>query len=263
MDLIIVATVTPDYLAPSTSAIVQGKLGCVDAAAIDINAGCTGFVHALITGSHFVGSGFHKNVLVIGAETLSRRIDPEDSKSYPLFGDGAGAVLLTCQNGCDFSRAEQFSIDAETNFERPAGIVNYVMGSDGSQCKMITMNKSNEAPEHSYIKLEGRAVFKWAATQVPVIIEELIDSTEFYLDDVDLFVLHQANSRIIDAACEKLSAPANKFYKNIDRVGNTSAASIPIALDHAFQEGRINKSSRIVLCGFGAGLNWSACLIQL
>jgi len=206
VDLIIVATMTPDHLCPSTACLVQHALGCDQAAAIDVNAACSGFMYALIMASQFVKTGCSRNALVIGAETLTVIMDPQDKKTYPLFGDGAGAVLLT---------ADDEASDADTS-----GILTYKLASDGSlgsalivpACgSRIPASPTALEQRDQFLKMDGRTVFKWAVRMIPTIVSETLELADMTLDDVDLFIPHQANTRIIDAAVENMGLdPKNR-----------------------------------------------------
>jgi len=257
VDLIIVATMTPDHLCPSTACLVQHALGCDQAAAIDVNAACSGFMYALIMASQFVKTGCSRNALVIGAETLTVIMDPQDKKTYPLFGDGAGAVLLT---------ADDEASDADTS-----GILTYKLASDGSlgsalivpACgSRIPASPTALEQRDQFLKMDGRTVFKWAVRMIPTIVSETLELADMTLDDVDLFIPHQANTRIIDAAVENMGLDPKKVFVNLDRYGNTSAASIPVAIVEALEQGRIQPGSNVLMVGFGGGLTWGACLFR-
>lgn len=256
IDLIIVATVTPDHATPSTACLVQAHLGCA-AAAFDINAACSGFIYGLIVASQFVKAGGCRNALVIGAETLSMLLNPADKKTYPLFGDGAGAVLI--------------SANANPNEQNASGILAYRIAADGTLgASLQTPAGGSRKPfsqevldrgEH-FLAMDGRAVFKWAVRLIPEVVEEMLTQASMSLDDIDLFIPHQANLRIIDAAVNELGIDRKKVFVNLDQYGNTSAASIPISLAEAVQQGRIKPGSNILTVGFGAGLTWGACLLR-
>jgi len=256
VDLIIVATISPDYATPSTACLVQSHLGC-SAAAVDINAACSGFIYGLVMASQFIKTGCSQKALVIGAETLTHCMNPEDQKTYPLFGDGAGAVLLTA--------------DSEPNEESASGILAYRLASEGklAEALMIPGGGSRypfsqqvlNQHEH-FLRMDGRAVFKWAVQLVPEIVGEMLFRAQVGLEDIDLFIPHQANLRIIDAAVEGLGIDREKVFVNLDRYGNTSAASIPIAVAEAVAAGRIRPGDNVLMVGFGAGLTWGACLFR-
>lgn len=250
VDLVLVATVTPDFRAPSTAALVQGRLGC-PAPAMDVSAACSGFVYGLITAAQFVKNNASKNALVIGAESLSRTANIADVQTYPLFGDGAGAVLLS---------------RAEGDQAQDCGILGYELGAAGDQGHLITLPGIDSRPpfdhDPKYVSMDGRAVFKWAVQKIPALVAQVLHAAELTLDDIDLVVFHQANRRIIEAAADALVLPTDKVFLNVERYGNTSAASIPLALDEARRQGRIAADSRVLLCGFGAGLTWGATIFQ-
>ena len=252
IDLIIVATATPEYSFPATACLVQDALGAQRAGAFDLSAGCTGFVYALALGSQVIASGAHNLVLVIGAETLSRIVNWNNRDTCVLFGDGAGAVLL---RGSD----------------EPGGVLSTVMRSDGSGGDLLILpaGGSHQPPSRDtvdaglhYVRMNGRAVFKFATRVMSKAASEVIERAGLTLGDIDLFIPHQANLRIIEAAAHQLGLPVDKFMVNIDRYGNTSSASIPIALCEAVEMGKIKPGARVVLVGFGAGLTWAAAAIQ-
>lgn len=256
IDLIIVATVSPDYKTPSTACQVQAHLGC-QASAMDINAACSGFVYALVTAGQFVRSGCSRNTLVIGVEAITTFINPEDRKTFPLFGDGAGSVLITA--------------DTEPDESKASGILSYRLGSDGSfgdaliipggGAKKPFSQEVLDRGEH-FLAMEGRAVFKWAVRLIPIVVNELLQDAGMSIDEIDLFIPHQANIRIIDAAVEGLGIERSKVFVNLDRYGNTSAASIPISIAEALEQGRIKQGSNVMMVGFGAGLTWGASLFR-
>lgn len=251
VDLLIVATFTPDMPVPSTACLVQDALG-LRAGAMDLQAACSGFVYALTTGMQFVAAGSHRRVLVIGADANSRVVDPSDVRTYPLFGDGAGAVLLGPGD------------------ERQ-GAASYVLGADGSGGHLLCqrMGGSRNPPvsdalprSEYYLHMDGRPVFKWAVRLVEDSIFQVLEDASLTMDDVDLFIPHQANLRIIHSAAESLGIGLDRVFINIDQFGNTAAASIPLALDQAVQAGRVKRGDLLLLCGFGAGLTWGTMLLR-
>lgn len=258
IDLIIVATMTPDYATPSTACLLQARLGATQAGALDINAACSGFTYALITGAQFVRSGAYRRVLVVGADVMSRVVNPKDVKTYPLFGDGAGAALIGP------------SEDSGTGGQ-PIGILAYQLGADGTGGDLLKVPgcgsrepitpEAIEAERH-FLQMDGRPVFKWAVRLVSESIVSLTEQAGVTLSDVAQVILHQANLRIIDAAIGDLNLPPEKVFVNLDRFGNTSAASIPIALDEACRTGKIRRGDLALMCGFGAGLTWASCLLR-
>ena len=252
LDLIIVATVTPDHLFPATACLVQDALGATHAAAFDLSAGCSGFIYALSVAAHLLEAGAFQTALVIGAETLSRITDWSDRATCVLFGDGAGAVVL--QAG-----------------ENEGGVLATVLGADGSggDLLMLPAGGSRWPASHRtvaeglhYLRMQGREVFRFAVRKMPATTRKVLERAGLTLDDVGLLIPHQANQRIIDAAARALGIPEDAVYVNLDRYGNTSAASIPIALCEAAEEGRIQPGDLVVCVGFGAGLTWGAAAIR-
>jgi len=252
LDLVIVATVTPEYFFPSTACLVQDAIGAAYAGAYDLSAGCSGFIYALNQAANAVRSGSAEHVLVIGSETLSRFVDWTDRNTCVLFGDGAGAVVVSaCAERC--------------------GIMASVLGSDGSGGDLLIVpgGGSHSPPSHEmldrgdqYCKMNGREVYRFAATIMPRATEAAVHKAGWQLADLSLIIPHQANARIIDAAIKRLNLPSDRFFVNIDRYGNTSSASIPIALCEAIAAGRVNQGDRMVLVGFGAGLTWAAVAVE-
>lgn len=253
IDLILVATMTPDHPTPSTACHLQRRLGAI-APAMDINSACAGFMYALVTGAQFVASKNARCVLVVGADLMSRTIDPEDKKTYPLFGDAAGAALLTPD-------------DAHSG----AGLLSYTLGSEGCGGELLCISaggtRQSLTPEahaagDQYLRMDGRAVFKWAVRVVAESAADVLAYADVAASDVDLIILHQANQRIIDSAVDDLGVDRQRVFVNLERYGNTSAASIPLALDEAVQSGRVQPGDRVLLCGFGAGLAWGTALLR-
>jgi 3-oxoacyl-[acyl-carrier-protein] synthase-3 len=251
VDLVVLGTFTPDMSFPSTACLVQDRMG-LSCPAIEIEAACAGFMYALITAAAYVNSGASDMALVIGGDCNSRILNPDDIKTYPLFGDGAGAVLLTR------GRPEQ-------------GIIGYSMGSDGSGGDLLrrTACGSRNPPTphllaegHHYMFMDGRAVFRWATNILTDTIKDVLAFSRLESQDVDLYIPHQANIRIINAAIDVLKIDRAKVFNNLERYGNTSAGSIPLALDEAMQEGRIQPGNLVTLSGFGAGLAWGTALMR-
>jgi 3-oxoacyl-[acyl-carrier-protein] synthase-3 len=249
VDLIVLGTFTPDLPIPSSATQVQHKLGA-HCAAFDVSAACAGFAYALVTGSQFVATGCSNLALVIGADCNSRIVEPQDTKTYPLFGDGAGAVLL--------ARGDQNQ-----------GLISYAMGADGAGENLLCMKAGGSRTPASaetlargdhFMRMDGRPVFKWAVRLVAQSVRDVLEHAKLTIADVDLVLLHQANIRIIDAAAEVLGLARSKVIANLDRYGNTSAGSIPLALDEALQQGRVKPGDNILICGFGAGLAWGTAL---
>ena len=257
VDLLVVGTFTPDMCIPSTACIVQEKLG-LDAPAMDVTAACAGFAYALVTAAQFVAAGSSRLALVVGADTNSRVVDPDDIKTWPLFGDGAGAVLLEAA-GPDPSGHDR-------------GLLSFSLGSDGRGSDLLACPMSGSrqpitaegvARREQFMQMEGRAVFKWAIRLAEENIRQVVERSGLALDAIDLFVLHQANARIIEGARTALGLPEDRFLVNLDRYGNTSSGSIPLALDEAWRTGRIGPGSTVVVCGFGGGLAWGSAVWRL
>ncbi|MBC7236440.1 MAG: ketoacyl-ACP synthase III [Chloroflexi bacterium] len=252
IDLILVGTTTPDHLMPSTACQVQDALGATRAGALDVNAGCSGFVYALAMGHQAIASGEHNLVLVIGADTLSRTINWQDRSICVLFGDGAGAVLLRATEG-------------------PAGVLATLLGSDGSGADLLMIPAGGSAMPATaqtveqglhYLQMNGREVFRFATTIIPRAVHQVAAKAGLPISEIDWVIPHQANLRIIDAAAKRLKLPEEHFIINLQRYGNTSAASVPIALCEAIAEGKIRPGQNIVLVGFGAGLTWAAVALK-
>lgn len=251
IDLLVVGTFTPDHPVACSASTVQHQLG-LQTPAIEISAACAGFMYALVTASQYIVTGACQRALVIGADCNSRVVEPSDPKIYPLFGDGAGAVVLAPGS------PEQ-------------GLLAYTLGSDGSGKEMLykEMGGSKLPPSHAaldanlqLLRMDGKGVFKWATRVLTDTIPDVLAHAKLELADIDLFILHQANIRIIEAAAEYLNIDRKKLIVNLDRYGNTSGGSIPLALDEACQQGRIKRGDRILLCGFGAGLTWGTAILR-
>jgi 3-oxoacyl-[acyl-carrier-protein] synthase-3 len=249
VDLLIIGTMTPDMCFPSTACLVQDRLG-LSCPAFDLQAACAGFVYALITAAQFVAAGTSTRALVIGGDCNSRVINPGDQKSYPLFGDGAGAVLLAPGS-------------------KDQGMLAYQLGADGSGGDLLNrpacgsrMPPSAEALDQGlhYLAMDGRAVFKWAVRTLTDSTIAVLAKADCTVGDVRWFIPHQANVRIIHAASDVLGFHRDNVFKNLDRYGNTSGGSIPIALDEVIREGGIRPGDLVLTSGFGAGLTWGTAL---
>ncbi|MEI8195221.1 MAG: beta-ketoacyl-ACP synthase III [Phycisphaerae bacterium] len=255
LDLIILASLSPEMITPSTSCWVQAGLGVQKhIGCFDLNAACSGFVYALATAAQFIQNGSYKNVLVIGAEALSRVIDYTDRNTCILFGDGAGAVVLSA---CD---------------DPKRGLQAFNLGANGAGASLITIpgggskhpaSAATIAAKMHYLQMNGREVYKFAVTQMAHSIEQSMLACNLTPADVNLVVPHQVNQRVIDAATEKMGFPKEKVFVNIERYGNTSAASVPIALDEAWRTGRCKIGDWIIMVGFGAGLTWAGTTFKL
>ncbi len=251
IDLIIVATITPDHPTPSTACHLQRRLGSV-APAMDVNAACAGFMYGLVTAAQFIAAGNSRCALVVGADLMSRTVNPDDKKTYPLFGDAAGAVLLTADKSAE-------------------GILSYQIGSEGCGGEMlcipaggtrVSLTPDVYATGLQYLTMDGRNVFKWAVRVFDESAKQVLSDAGVDASDLALVVLHQANQRIIDSAVSDLNVPREKVFVNLDRYGNTSGASIPLAVDEAVRAGKIQRGDLVLLCGFGAGLAWGTALLR-
>jgi 3-oxoacyl-[acyl-carrier-protein] synthase-3 len=245
LDLIIVATSTPDYVFPSTACLLQAKLGVRGCAAFDVQAVCSGFVYALAVADSFVRSGQSRNALVVGTEVFSRILDWNDRATCVLFGDGAGAVVL---------RAD----------ERP-GVHASVLHADGSQAGILAVPGNvcgGRIVGSPFVTMDGPAVFKFAVRVLDEVARETVARCGMQLADIDWLIPHQANVRILDATVKRLGLPAEKLVVTVDRHGNTSAASVPLALDLALRDGRIRRGHKVMLQGVGGGFTWGASLVE-
>ncbi|NEU25295.1 ketoacyl-ACP synthase III [Paenibacillus polymyxa] len=251
LDLIIVATVTPDMAFPSTACILQDKLGAKGAAAFDLSAACSGFVYGLATATSFIKTGIYNNALIIGADCLSRITDYTDRNTCVLFGDGAGAVVIgEVPEGRGF---QSFDLGAEG-----AGGTLLKLEAGGSRLPASTDTLENK--QH-YIYMNGREVFKFAVRVMGTATVDVLEKAGMSKDDIDLFVPHQANIRIIQSAMQRLDLPEEKVVINVNKYANTSAASIPLALVEAAEEGRMKEGDRVLMVGFGGGLTWGASVL--
>ena len=253
IDLIILATSTPDDMFGSACK-VQGLIGATNAVAFDLTAACSGFLFALINATQFIRNGVYRNVLIIGADVLSRWVDWSDRASCVLFGDGAGAAV--CQSIAEGDR-----------------LLSYGMYSNGSQNDSLNLNYQSDsqalvdgitAQKGTYhpITMNGKEVYRFAVARVPEAIEKAMFHANLTADDIDWLLLHQANQRIMDAVAKRLKIPSEKILSNIAEYGNTSAASIPLALDAAVREGKVKPGDTIAASGFGAGLTWGTAIFQ-
>ena len=249
--LVLVATMTADYQGASTASIVQDKLG-IKAAAFDLSAVCTGFVYAFTTAYSFIKSGIYKKVLVIGAEKMSSVIDWTDRNSCVLFGDGAGAVIL--------GEVEEGGFIASHLMSDGSGTNDISVPSSGSR-KPVT--KESIDNKEIYFQMNGREVFKFAVRAFPESVDDVLKQANLTADDINLFVPHQANVRIIESIAKRYKQPMEKFMINLDKYGNTSAGSIPIALDEAIKGGKLKKGDKFVATGFGGGLTYGSILVEL
>ncbi len=256
VELIIVATSTPEYMFPSTACVVQDYLGAGRAAAFDLSAACSGFVYALQMAAQSIATGSARNALVIGAETMSRVLDWSDRSTCVLFGDGAGAVVLKGSSV-------------------PGGVMATTLRADGSGADLLCLPAlyhnpvpilgpefSSNGHHKNIVDMDGRQVFRFATNVIASAVQDALKMADLNLDDVALIIPHQANVRIIEASAKKLKLPLEKFYLNVERTGNTSAASIPLALCDAVREGRLKPDDNVVFVGFGGGLTWGASVVK-
>jgi 3-oxoacyl-[acyl-carrier-protein] synthase III len=253
IDLVVCATITPEMQFPATACFVAAALGMTSTPAFDVSAACSGFIFALETGTNFIKSGRYKNVLVVGAETLSRVTDYTDRGSCILFGDGAGAVVL------------------QRTSDPKKGLIYSSLHSDGSGWDMLHLCPGSKHPigtdlvagRKQYMQIKGREVYKFAVQRFNELIEDALRKTELTPADIKLIVPHQVNQRIIDSAVERLHFPPEKVFVNIAKYGNTSAASIPIALDEAWRAGHVQPNDVLVFVAFGAGLTWANAVVRV
>ena len=248
IEVIIVATCTPDYFFPNTACQVQEAIGAKHAVAFDLSAACSGFLFALSTAQAYIKGGIYQKALIVGAETMSKMIDWSDRSTCVLFGDGAGAAVVSAEE---------------------TGVLELVQKSNGAgkgvlSCKAReTRNLLNhESETKEYLYMEGQPVFKFAVKTVPECVEEVLKKAEVKKEEIRYYILHQANSRIIQSVAKRLKEPEEKFPMNLSLYGNTSAASIPILLDEMNRNGMLNRGDKLVLSGFGAGLTWGAVLLE-
>jgi 3-oxoacyl-[acyl-carrier-protein] synthase-3 len=245
IDLIVLATTTPDLTFPATATTIQAKIGAKNAFAFDIQAVCSGFVYAMVTANNFIKSGQVKNALVIGAETLSRIVDWQDRNTCVLFGDGAGAVLL------------------QATSEEKCGIISSKLYSDGSLNSLLkTTGGTSFNQKSGFIEMAGKEVFKHAVEKMCKSVLSALDEVNLSIKDVDLLVPHQANSRILNSVAARLGLPLEKVIITVENHANTSAASIPLALDYANSNHRIKKGEIIVLEALGGGLTWGSIILR-
>ncbi|MCX7568452.1 ketoacyl-ACP synthase III [Tumebacillus sp. DT12] len=250
--VVICATVTPDHMFPATACLVQERIGAKQAAAFDLSAGCSSFLYALSTAVPMLQTGMYRYALVIGVETLSKIMDFEDRSTCVLFGDGAGAAVLG-------------------TVEEGKGFLSFEMGADGGGGQLliqqaggsrIPASQESVLARQHYISMAGSEVFKFAVRVIGSSSEAALKKAGYTKDDIDYLIPHQANVRIIDAATNRLGLDPEKVFVNLDRYGNMSSASIPVALDEAVRTGKIQEGDLLVLCGFGAGLTWGATVVR-
>ena len=253
VDMIIVATITPEMVFPSTACFVQKEIGASNAWAFDVNAACSGFVYSLSIAHQFIISGRYKNILVIGAETLSKITDYEDRNSCVLFGDGAGALIV------------------QSKTEGDAGIMYGCSSSDGGgwtslNCRAYgsknPSSKELENPKDKFMTINGREIYHLAVRRIVEMVHDCMENCDLTIDDISMFIPHQMNSRIIESVAKRLNLAEDRVFINIEKYGNTSAASIPMALDDCRRQGKLKSGDIVLLAAFGAGLTWGANLIR-
>lgn len=253
LDMIIVATITPEMVFPSTACFVQDTIGAVNAWAFDVNAACSGFVYSLSIAHQFIISGRYKNILVIGAETLSKITDYEDRNSCVLFGDGAGALVV------------------QSKTEGDSGILYGCSSSDGGGWTSLNClaygsrnpaSKELENPKDVFMNINGREIYHLAVRRIVEMVHDCMDNCNLTTEDIDMFIPHQMNARIIESVAKRLKLNSDRVFINIEKYGNTSAASIPMALDDCRRQGKLKKGDIVLLAAFGAGLTWGANLIR-
>lgn len=251
VDLIIVATCSAEYLLPNCACQVQSELGASAAVAFDLNAACSGFLFALHTAYAYIHSGIYKNALIVGAEVLSKMVDWTDRSTCVLFGDGAGAAYV---EACE---------------EENRGLISFTQGADGTKGMVLSCHDrqvvnpyvTSDSPLDAYIRMNGQEVYRFATRQVPACIQTALNQIQWTADDIDIYILHQANIRIIEAVAKRLKVDIDKFAVNVDRVGNMSSATVPVLLDELNRSGRLTPGMRIAMSGFGAGLTYGACVL--
>ncbi len=249
VELIIVATISGDYATPSTACLVQAEIGAKNAVAFDLGAACSGFVFALSVADKYIQSGLFQNALVIGAEVMTKTLDFQDRSTCVLFGDGAGGVFLRRGN--------------------TGGVLAEDLGSDGMSAQSLLVRHfpvnnlcTQQSCKQPFLSMDGKAIFQFAVRETPKSISRLMDKTTLTYDEIHCIIPHQANSRIIDGIARKLHLPADKFYCNMYDYGNTSSASIPIALGQLWEQGALTEGVRVIIAGFGAGLTWGSLLLE-
>ncbi len=257
IDLIINATITPNMIFPSTACLVQEKLKAKNAAGFDLSAACTGFVYALTTAKMYVENGFYENVLVIGAEALSKFVDWEDRNTCVLFGDGAGAVIVSRIQDKD---------------KKKGGVLESYLASDGKYADLLNIPGGGSLHPASYktiedrlhfLKMKGNEVFKIAVQSMIDGVNKVLEKAGMTFDDIDCFIPHQANIRIIEAIRKRLKIPKDKLYINVDKYGNTSAATVIIALDEIIKKGVVKAGDKVLMVAFGGGFTWGAIIVEV
>ncbi len=252
VDLVVVATLTPEFGVPATASLIQEAIGASSAGAFDINAACAGFVYAMSVAKGLIESGAHRNVLIVGSDTMSRIVDWTDRSTCVLFGDGAGAVVMQAS-------------------DRPGGIQSVALGSDGAGAELLYVPAGGSRTPATtetvrrgmhYLAMDGREVYRFAVKATARAARDVMGQAGLTADDVDLFIPHQANTRIIASAARSLGLPDERVFMNVERYGNTAAGSVPIALCEAIEQGRVKPGDQVVLVGVGGGLAWAAAAME-
>ncbi|MCL2702737.1 MAG: ketoacyl-ACP synthase III [Defluviitaleaceae bacterium] len=251
IDLLILATVTPEYLTPSSATFVLRETGAKNAFAFDINAACTGFVYAVSVADKMLRSGLYKKAIVIAGDTLSKFVDWTDRATCVLFADGAGGVLMEACDGAPCILAEDLHTDGS-----------YAMSLRAAKLPIKNPWYEDPGPEEPYVIMDGKAIYDFVVTEIPKSVRAILEKAAMTIDDIKYVICHQANSRIIEGVAKKLKTGIDKFYISISRYGNTSASSMPIALSEMMEKGLVHKGDRIIISGFGAGLTWGSLLVQ-
>lgn len=241
IEMILTATATPDQIFPCTACEIQAALGAKNAVCFDLNAACSGFLFAYQTAQAYIAAGMHRTILIVGSESLSRVVNWEDRGTCILFGDGAGAALVRAQEGRIYRSAAH---------------------SDGAGGPALTCPGINASEQKPYLSMDGKAVFQFAIRKVPEAVNEVLEANRLTAEDIDWFVLHQANRRIVESVAKRLKVGIEKFPMNLQEYGNTSSASIPILLNELNRSGKLKKGQRLILAGFGAGLSWGASVLE-
>jgi 3-oxoacyl-[acyl-carrier-protein] synthase-3 len=252
VELIVVATVTADYGTPSAACMVQKAIGASRAVAFDVTAACSGFLYGVSVADKFIRCGVYRNALVIGGEILSKIVDWTDRSTCVLFGDGAAGVLLERTDSEEGVLLEELGAQGDM----------YEVLTEGHVPPANAFNQVEPLKEQDYVYMDGRAVFKFATKKIVSSVSHVLEEAHVTPDEIKYFIPHQANARIVEVAAKKLKVPYERFYMNIEHYGNTSAASIPIALNEMSEKGLLETGDKIVLCGFGGGLSWGTILIQ-
>jgi len=257
IDLIICATLTPDMIVPSTACLIQQGLGTGPCAAFDLNTACSGFLYAFAVADQFIQSGTCRHVLVVGGDTMSRIVDFSDRNTCILFGDGAGAVVLSADDTANTGGC-WFRLRADGRMHESV-----LLGGASKRTPADIAPLNQPADNLDFLRMNGREVYKFAVTTIVKLVNEALSENGLTIDDIALIVPHQVNQRILESACDQLGIPISKMFINLDRYGNTSAGSVPIALDEAIRAGRLKTGDRILMMAFGGGLTWASAMMTV